>query len=109
VVGEIYPKSDKNNIEFTALLPANEMTRVKEGMKVHFKLDKKGVAPVVMEGSLSEISEGSTETKQGSFYEVKGKLIPKKSIETRYGLTGELSFIIGKKTYWEQIKEVLTA
>lgn len=109
VVGEIYPRSDKNKIEFTALLPANEMTRVKEGMKVHFKLDKKGVAPVVMEGSLSEISESSTETKQGSFFEVKGKLIPKKNIETRYGLTGELSFIIGKKTYWEQIKEVLTA
>nr|WP_240187621.1 HlyD family secretion protein [Enterococcus hirae] len=64
-------------MRFTALLPANESTYIKERMKVHFKLDQKGGAPITIDGTLNEISEYSTystTTEKGVFYAVKGSL-----------------------------------
>lgn len=107
LLAEIYPSESNKSLEFTALISANEMTHVKTGMKVHFKLDKKGVAPVIVNGKLKEIDETSTNTKQGGFFNVKGELQPTKKIHNRYGLTGEISLIIGKKTYWQSIKDTL--
>ncbi|SEU01945.1 competence factor transport accessory protein ComB [Enterococcus malodoratus] len=107
LLAEIYPDNPKEKLSFTALIPANEMTPVKTGMKVHFKLDKKGIASTTMNGTLTEISETSTTSKQGTFYTVKGDLTPPKNGNNRYGLTGELSLIVGKKTYWNSIKDIL--
>jgi bacteriocin secretion accessory protein len=107
LLGELYPELQKEEVAFTALIPANEMTRVKTGMQVHFKLDKEGVAATTFDGTLTEISETSTTSEQGTFYTVKGKLYPSKEFNSRYGLTGELSLVVGKKTYWQQIKDTL--
>ncbi|HFE9852582.1 TPA: bacteriocin secretion accessory protein [Enterococcus faecalis] len=107
LLGELYPELQKEEVAFTALIPANEMTRVKTGMQVHFKLDKKGVTATTFDGTLTEISETSTTSEQGIFYTVKGQLHPSKEFNSRYGLTGELSLIVGKKTYWQQIKDTL--
>ncbi|MGM0169850.1 bacteriocin secretion accessory protein [Enterococcus sp. AZ128] len=106
LLAEIYPDNPKEKLSFTSLIPANEMTRVKTGMKVHFKLDKKGVASNTINGTLTEISETSKTSKQGAFYTVKGVLTPPKNFNYRYGLTGELSLILGKKTYWNSIKDI---
>lgn len=107
LLAEIYPNKPMERLSFTALIPANEMTPVKIGMTVHFRLDKKGVASTTMNGTLTEISETSNTSKQGVFYTVKGVLTPPKNFNNRYGLTGELSLIVGKKTYWNSIRDVL--
>lgn len=107
VLAEIYPKQKESQLMFTALLPADEVTRIKVGMDVHFKLDKKGVASQTIEGTLKEISETSMTTEQGTFYTIKGTLQSSKYFNNRYGMTGEVSLIIGKKSYWQQIKDVL--
>ncbi len=83
------------------------MTSVRTGMEVHFKLDKKGVAPTVIKGTLTEISETSNTSKQGAFCIVNGILASPKNFNNRYGLTGELSLIVGKKTYWNSLKDIL--
>lgn len=106
-LAEIYPKPKNSFLTFTALIPANESMRIKVGMTVHFKLDKKGVATKIIDGTLNEISENSTTTEQGTFYTIKGILNAPKDFTNRYGLTGELSLIIGKKTYWQQLKDIL--
>ncbi|MBK4879629.1 iron ABC transporter ATPase [Enterococcus faecium] len=106
VLAEIYPIHEKSKMKFTALLPANESNYIKEGMKVHFKLDQKGGAPITIDGTLDEISENSTATEKGVFYAVKGTLKTTQSFPFRYGLTGELSLIVGEKTYWQQIVDV---
>ncbi|MBL5005368.1 iron ABC transporter ATPase [Enterococcus lactis] len=106
VLAEIYPIHEKSKMKFTALLPANESTYIKEGMKVHFKLDQKGGALITIDGTLDEISENSTATEKGVFYAVKGTLKTTQSFPFRYGLTGELSLIVGEKTYWQQIVDV---
>lgn len=92
---------------FTALVPANESMRIKLGMAVHFKLDKKGGVTKIIDGTLNEISENSTTTEQGTFYTIKGLLNAPEDFTSRYGLTGELSLVIGKKTYWQQLKDIL--
>lgn len=107
IIAEIYPQKDGKQMTFTAYLPANEMTWVKTGMKVHFKLDKKGVAESTINGQLTEISENSVNNEKGTFYIIKGSLQPLDNFTSRYGLTGELSLIVGKKTYWQQIKDIL--
>lgn len=107
LLAEIYPNKPLGKLNFTALIPANEMTPIKTGMPVHFKLDKKGVASTTMNGTLTEISETSSTSKQGAFYTVKGTLTPPKAFNNRYGLTGELSLIVGKKTYWNSMKDLL--
>lgn len=106
-LAEVYPEHKKSELRFTALLPTSESMRVKPGMDVHFKLDKKGVATKTINGTLKEISENSTTTDQGTFYTIKGILNPSDNFTSRYGLTGELSLIVGKKTYWQEIKDML--
>ncbi|MGL9970273.1 bacteriocin secretion accessory protein [Enterococcus sp. DIV1420a] len=106
-LAEVYPEHKNSELSFTALLPTSESMRVKPGMDIHFKLDKKGVATKTINGTLKEISENSTTTDQGTFYTIKGILNPSNNFTSRYGLTGELSLIIGKKTYWQQIKDTL--
>ena len=107
VIAELYPKQSKNTLSFTAFIPADEVTRIKIDMPVHFKIDKKGVSTKTINGLLKEISENSSSTEKGNFYTIKGTLEPSEYINSRYGQTGELSLIIGKKTYWQQIQDVL--
>ena len=107
ILAELYPKPKDSQLTFTALVPANESTRIKKGMLVHFKLDKKGVSTETIDGTLTDISENSTTTDQGTFYSIRGTLQSSDKINTRYGLIGELSLIVGKKTYWQQIKEII--
>ncbi|PCR99044.1 hypothetical protein RR45_GL001647 [Lactococcus chungangensis CAU 28 = DSM 22330] len=52
-------------------------------------------------------SENSSSTDKGTFYTITGTLETSKYLNSRYGQTGELSIIIGKKTYWQQIQDVL--
>nr|AAF18149.1 accessory protein CbaC [Carnobacterium maltaromaticum] len=107
LIAEIYPTTGSREQTFTAQLPANEMTRIKKGMNVHFTLDKKGVAAKIVDGKLTGISETSETTENGTFYTVTGKIQIPKNFSIRYGLTGEISLIVGKKTYWQQIKDTL--
>ncbi|MFG5501665.1 HlyD family efflux transporter periplasmic adaptor subunit, partial [Enterococcus faecalis] len=73
-LAEIYPKPQDPQLTFTALIPTSESMRIKPGMAIHFKLDKKGVATKTIDGMLTEISENSTTTEQGAFYTIKGTL-----------------------------------
>ncbi|HFX3816246.1 TPA: bacteriocin secretion accessory protein [Enterococcus faecium] len=105
VIAEIYPSLNKQKQLFTAYIPSSEITRIKTNMPVHLKLDNKGVKTEILNGKLTEISETSTPTKKGDFYLVKGTISIPKKLDLRYGITGELSLIIGKKTYLQQIKD----
>ncbi|PZL76991.1 bacteriocin secretion accessory protein [Enterococcus plantarum] len=107
IVADIYPLISTTEMTVVAQIPANEMTYVKVGMPIHLKLDKKGISERILNGKLTEISETSTTTEQGVFYSVKGLVTIPKNTEFRYGLTGDMTFVIGKKTYWKQLKDLL--
>lgn len=103
VVAEIYPKKEKNQMEFISQISAEEMTHIKKGMLVHVKIDKKGISNQALDGKLTEISETSTSTEQGVFFTVKGVVTVPNQTTVRYGLVGDVSLVIGKKTYWNQL------
>ena len=105
VIAEIYPALNKEKQLFTAYIPSSDMTRVKVNMPVHLKIDNKGVKTEILNGKLTQIAETSTPTEKGDFYLVKGTISIPKKLNIRYGITGELSLIIGKKTYLQQIKD----
>lgn len=107
LVAELYPNQPKDSMAFTAQIPANQMSHVKIGMPVHFKLDKKGVSEKSIDGTLTRIAETSDLTKDGAFYQVEGQLSIEDQAITRYGLTGDLSLVVGKKSYWQKIKDIL--
>lgn len=106
-VAEIYPLLSTTKMTISAQIPANEMAYVKVGMPIRFKIDKKGISEKTLIGNLTEISETSTTTEQGTFYSVKGLVTIPTNTEFRYGLTGNMTFVIGKKTYWKQLKDLL--
>ncbi|GGD05401.1 bacteriocin secretion accessory protein [Enterococcus wangshanyuanii] len=107
IVADVYPLLSTTKMTVAAQIPANEMTYVNVGMPIHLKLDKKGISEKILNGKLTEISETSTTTEQGVFYSVKGLVTIPKNTEFRYGLTGDMTFVIGKKTYWKQLKDLL--
>ena len=78
-------------------------------MRVHFKLDSKGNSPIIMEGKIKEISANAETSERGSFYIVKGflKQTNKTPFNSRYGLNGRLSLIVGKKSYFNVLKEMI--
>lgn len=106
LLAEIYPILQDDYMTFTALLPTNEINRIEKGMNVHFKLDKNRETATI-DGILTEISETSTTSEQGTFFTIKGELQLPSKFKNRYGLIGELFLIVGTKTYWQQIKEIL--
>lgn len=92
--------------EIETLIPANEINKIKTGETYKLELDQKGVSREIYKGKITEISQTSTVTEQGSFYTVKGAL--DKSIgEIRYGEIGRLSIIVGKKSYFNYLKDIL--
>lgn len=88
LIAEIYPTTGNREQTFTAQLPANEMTRIKKGMNVHFTLDKKGVAAKIVDGKLTGISETSETTENGTFYTVTGKFKYQKTLVFAMALLG---------------------
>lgn len=109
VIAEIYPEIKPGKIEFTSQIEASDLTQVKSGMRVHFKLDSKGNSPIIMEGKIKEISANAETSERGSFYIVKGflKQTNKTPFNSRYGLNGRLSLIVGKKSYFNVLKEMI--
>lgn len=105
VIAEIYPYANKQQQPFTAYISASEMTHITKNMPIHLNLDKKGIASEVLNGQLSEIAETSTTTEKGNFYLIKGVINVPTEVNIRYGLSGELSLVLGKKTYLQIIKE----
>lgn len=103
IIAEIYPKKEQNQMEIISQIPADQMTHVKKGMPIHVKIDKKGISEQLLDGEITGISETSTNTDQGTFYTVRGVIKTPKNESLRYGLTGDLSLVVGKKTYWNQM------
>lgn len=98
------PNKDKIMIETT--IPANEINKIKIGGDFNFRLDQKSLSKKVYKGKITEISQTSNITESGIFYVVKGTM--KNNIKNiKYGEMGQISIIVGKKTYLEYIKDIL--
>lgn len=98
--------SDSNKLEIESMIPANEINKVKVGETFKLELNQKGVSKEVYKGKISEISQTSTATEQGTVYVVKG-ILDKNIKNVKYGEMGRLSIIVGKKSYMNYLKDIL--
>lgn len=98
--------SDSNKLEIESMIQANEINKVKVGETFKLELDQKGVSKEVYKGKISEISQTSTATEQGTVYMVKG-ILDKNIKNVKYGEMGRLSIIVGKKSYMNYLKDIL--
>lgn len=107
ILAEVYPPIRTEKIYFTTSIPSNKISNIKKNMEVTFKVDENRLTKKFIHGKLTTISEATTTNEQGTYYTCTGFLKPTENFNERYGLTGELSLIVGKKTYFNQIKEVI--
>lgn len=109
VVAEIYKNDNQNTMVVEAQVTSEKMTAVNVGMPISMRLDSNDGSKYVLKGKVTDISTTSSVTEVGNFFAVKGQVkIPVNKQEfLRYGLTGDVSFIVGKKSYWDQIIDFL--
>lgn len=109
VVAEIYKNDNQNTMVVDAQITSEKMTAIKVGMPISMRLDSNDGSKYVLKGKVTDISTTSSITEVGNFFAVKGQVkIPVNKQEfLRYGLTGDVSFIVGKKSYWDQIIDFL--
>lgn len=109
VVAEIYKNDNQNTMVVDAQVTSEKMTAIKVGMPISMRLDSKDGSKYVLKGKVTDISTTSSTTEVGNFFAVKGqvKIPANKQKAIRYGLTGDVSFVVGKKSYWDQIIDFL--
>lgn len=109
VVAEIYKNDNQNTMVVEAQVTSENMTAIKVGMPISMRLDSNDGNKYVLKGKVTDISTTSSTTEVGNFFAVKGQVkIPvNKQKAMRYGLTGDVSFVVGKKSYWDQIIDFL--
>lgn len=109
VVAEIYTNDNQNTMVVEAQVTSEKMTAINVGMPISMRLDSNDGSKYVLKGKVTDISTTSSVTEVGNFFAVKGQVkIPVNKQEfLRYGLTGDVSFIVGKKSYWDQIIDFL--
>ncbi|WP_395317631.1 HlyD family efflux transporter periplasmic adaptor subunit [Fructilactobacillus frigidiflavus] len=109
-IAEIYPKL-KNNTPLTVefFIPTYSLNNIKVGQKMKFKGSQQGPKPIFIDGKIKQIDSAATETKQGNFYKVIASINPnhKDYSNIRYGMTGNISVITGKKTWFNYIKDLI--
>ncbi|MGX7201450.1 HlyD family efflux transporter periplasmic adaptor subunit [Enterococcus plantarum] len=107
VIADIYTKSNEKKLIVESQISSDKMSHIKVGMPIRMRLDRKGISEQILTGKVTEIAETSTTTEAGTFFVVKGEVKISEKNTVRYGLTGSLLFVIGKKTYWNQLMDFM--
>ncbi|MBM7616933.1 multidrug efflux pump subunit AcrA (membrane-fusion protein) [Weissella uvarum] len=109
-IAEIYPNLNSHTkLTATFYIPTNKMNGIKTGQKIRFKANQDGPKPLLITGKIIKIDSAETNTKDGSAYQVTATLNPKKTDykQIHYGLSGNLSVITGKKTWFNYVKDLI--
>lgn len=109
-IAEIYPILDKTTkLNITFNIPTNQMNGIKTGQHIRFKANQDGPKPLLLTGKVTNIDTAATTDKNSSTYQVTAHLNIKKQDYTqiKYGLTGNVSVITGKKTWVNYIKDLV--
>lgn len=95
--------------KLTALIKVNQIAGVKKGQKVRFNVSGNDYINSSIPGTIQNISSSPELSDKAPVYKVSIKLNPSRKIEKdlRYGMTGKVSIIIEKKTYFDIYKHRL--
>lgn len=99
-VAQIYPILNKQKfVKLVAYIPATDISSVKKGQKMRFKVASNVPKPVIIVGKIKNISVSSLNSGKGTYYSVSAlaKLNKSQRSQLRYGMSGKATIITGKK------------
>lgn len=109
-LAEVLPQIQKvSTAKVTFLVGPSEVSAIKPGMKIRLKITRNVPRPFVLDGNVKKLDVGPTVTKQGNAFQVNANVSfsPEQAKQLRYGITGNVSVITGKKTYWHFIVDYI--
>ena len=85
------------------------MTNLKKGQTSRLTLEKIGNQTITIIGRINSIDTSATETKQGNLFKITAKASVSKrdSQILKYGLQGQVTSVIAKKSFFHYYKDKL--
>lgn len=109
-LAEIMPRiSTQNTAKISFFVSATAITSIHSGQMVRFKLARDIPIPIVMNAKIISVAAGPTASKAGNVFEATAlvKLSARDVTKLHYGMSGQVSVITGKKTYWNYVSDRL--
>lgn len=109
-IAQIYPILQKqNNIKLTAYIPASDISSVKKGQVMRFKVIRNVPKPIIVSGKVNNISVSSLNSDKGNYYSVSAlaNIDEKQKDQLKYGMDGKITITTGKKTFFNYYKDKL--
>lgn len=109
-VAQIYPILSKQNfIKLNAYISSVDISSVKKGQLMRFKVVRNVPKPVVISGRISNISVSALNMDKGSYYHVTAvaSLNDVQKDQLKYGMNGKVTIITGKKSFFDYYKDKL--
>lgn len=109
-IAEIYPiLSHQSFIQLKSYISVADISSVKKDQKIRFKVTRNVPKPIIITGSIKNISVSPVTVGSGTAYLVTStaKVSKATSKLLKYGMTGSISVITGKKTFFNFYKDKL--
>ena len=109
-IAQIYPNiQETKEVLITYYVTSEYVPLLKEEQIARLKLEKIGNQSITIIGKIHSIDRTATKTEQGNLFKVTAlaQLPDKDSNIIQYGLQGQVTSIIAKKTYFDYYKDVI--
>lgn len=109
-IAEVYPiLIHQQTIQLKSYISTADISSVKKGQKIRFKITRNIPKPIVITGTIKNISVSPISIGKESAYLVKSsaKISTRTSRLLHYGMVGTTSIITGKKTFFDYYKDKL--
>ena len=109
-IAQIYPIiQETKEVLITYYITSEYVPLLKEDQVARLKLEKIGNQSITIIGKIHSIDRTATKTEQGNLFKVTAlaQLTDKDSNIIQYGLQGQVTSIIAKKTYFDYYKDII--
>lgn len=109
-IATIYPVLKKQKfLEIKAYVSTTDISAIRIGQNIRFKVSRNVPKSIVINGKINKISVSPITINHGSYYVItsKAKATNQQKSLLKYGMSGEMSVITGKKTFFNYYKDKL--
>ncbi|WP_125588259.1 bacteriocin secretion accessory protein [Companilactobacillus jidongensis] len=109
-LARIYPKlNGRSKVKLQSYISSKDISSIKKGQRLRLEIVRNVPRPIVMEGSISNISIAPVPVNNGSYYVVtsESEINEKTSKQLHFGMTGKVNVITGKETFFKYYSDKL--
>lgn len=103
-MAHLMPEIDSNRLRIIVYIPGNQITAIKKGQTAYMSLVNGSGTTDRLTGKVTTVGTYPVSIRGTSAYEVVCSAKTNKK-NLKYGMTGEVSIITGKTTYFEYVKD----